>query len=274
MTAFGTRQYLRVANVKVFNKQGIGRDYTGLRCRFRVEKTSESGANKAKLQIYNLNSDSRTFIEGEDVSVELSGGYPGAIEILATGEVVSPGKAISTQKNPDWITTIEFSDGQKALRESTVNLSFAPGTPFQAIITQAIKSLGVSQGPSLFAVSATAIDGFSFSGTAKALLDKLTKRFGLDWSIQNGAVQVAPQGTPVPGIAILISSTTGLIGSIVKREKTIEFKHLINGELAPGKLLTVDTPTVTGAYKIRKVIFDGDSYEGPWFAEVEAEPLA
>ena len=115
-TALGTRQYLRICNVKVFDKQGAGRDYTGLRCKFEIEKTSESLPNASKIDIFNLNQDSRTFVEGDETSIEISAGYPNALEIIGTGQVVSPNKTVSRQKHPDWITTIEFTDGGKALR--------------------------------------------------------------------------------------------------------------------------------------------------------------
>ncbi len=270
VASLATEQYLRIGNLKVFNKIGLGRDYTGLRVKFVVERTSESTANVAKINIFNLNPQSRTFLEGEDMSIQLEAGYPGAIEIIASGNIT---KAISVQKHPDWITTIESGDGQKELRNNHLDLSFSPGTPFQAILTQAVSLLGVAQGPSAFAVPDIAVGGFSFSVTAKELIDKLSKRFGLEWSIQNGAVQISTDGVPVPGLAILISSTTGLIGNVVKRDKNIEFMNLLNGELIPGRLCSIRSLSMTGAFKIRKTVFDGDTHDGPWFAKVEAEPL-
>lgn len=282
----GTEQYLRVVKLAATSKQGQGKDYSGLRCKFTIEKTSESTANTSKIEIYNLNSDSRTFLEGKEMRVVLEAGYPGATEILTVGNIT---RAISVHNHPDWITTIESGDGQRELKDSHLDVSFAPGTTFQAIFLQGVKALGVTLGPTVFAIPQIATGGFSFSGTAKELMDKLAKRFSLEWSVQDGAVQVSTDGVPLPGIAISVSSTTGLIGNVVKTQVStaeknadsadngnfdgIQFQMLINGEVKPGRLIQVISQQANGFYKVRKVVFEGDTHDGPWFANVEAEPI-
>ena len=101
----------------------------------------------------------------------------------------------------------------------------------------------------------------------------MAKRFNFDWSVQDGAVQATQDGAPVPGLAILVSSSTGLIGNVVKRAEGIEFTTLLNGEIKPGRLLSIDSFDVKGFFKTRKVTFQGDTHDGPWFANVEAAPL-
>lgn len=274
----GTQQFLRLAKVSAFTKQGKGKDFTGLRCKFNIDKTSESTPNAAKIDIFNLSLDSRTFLEGKEMRLVVEAGYSSGTEIIASGDIT---KASSKLNHPDWITSIELGDGQVAMQEKHVDLSWSPGTPFQAIFSQAISALGVTAGPSLFGLSHIATGGFSFSGTAKGLLDKLSKRFGLEWSVQDGAVQVSEKGKPVPGSAVLISSTTGLLGNVVKTVTNgidkkidgIEFSALLNGQIKPGRLISVNSGTITGFYKVRKVTFDGDTHDGPWFSIVEAEPL-
>lgn len=268
--AIGTRQYLRVAELRAYDKLGIGRDYTGLRVQFKIEKTNESRSNKAVIKVFNLNPDSRTFLEGDDMRLELKAGYPGALEIVAAGDIT---KAVSIRKHPDWITEIELKDGGKALKENHVDFSFKAGTPYQAILTAALEGLGVTQGPSSFALSEIAIGGFSFSGTAKELLDKLARRFGLEWSVQNEAVQIGTEGTPLPALAPLVTSQTGLIGNVIKREKGIEFKTLLNGEIIPKHPVTVNSQDIAGEFEVRKVTIDGDTHGGPWYSMVEAEAI-
>jgi hypothetical protein len=203
--------------------------------------------------------------------IRLEAGYPESLEIVAAGDIT---KAVSRHESPDWITSVESGDGQTALREEHLDLSWAPGTPFQAVIAQAVKALGVTAGPSLFAVTDVAAGGFSFSGTAKNLMDVLAKRFDLNWSIQDGAVQVHDKGKPVPGIAVVISGENGLVGNVIKTDKGIEFKTLLNGEIKPGKFLSIVTSTLKGFYVARRVVLDGDTHDGPWFSMVEAEPIA
>lgn len=276
----GKESFLRVAEVKVFDKFGQGLDFTGLRVKFRAEKTSESIANTAKISIFNLKKESRTFLEGEDMTLQLDVGYPSKTETIVFGNIT---KALSDQKHPDWITTIEVGDGQKNLKEKHIDVSWKEGTPYQAILQQAISSLGLTLGPNTFAVSEIAGGGFSFSGKAKDLIDVLAKRFGVEWSVQNGAVEASTDKTPLPGTAAVVSSTTGLIGNVKKTARKdnkgksvvgIEFKNLINGDIAPGRAISVSSADVDGFFKVRKAVLDGDTHDGPWFVYAEAEALS
>lgn len=273
------QQFLRVANVTAFTKLGVTKDFTGLRCRFRIEKTTESTANTARIEILNLSQESRTFLEGDEMRIQLSAGYPGSVEILALGDIA---KAISKHEHPEWITVVESGDGQKALKEKHLDLSWAPGTPFQSIFLQAVEALGVTLGSNIFVITEIATGGYTHSGTVKELMDKLATRFNLEWSIQDGAIQTTSKEAPVPGLAVLVTSENGLLGNVIKTVvkqpdgsdiTTLAFKMLINGEIKPGKLVAMDTRDIKGVYKVLKVVFDGDTHDGPWFATVEAISL-
>jgi len=264
-----SKQFIRIANLTAFTKQGIGKDFTGLRIQFTIDKTSESSANKSVIKVFNLNGDSRRFLEGKDMSVSLKAGYPQAIEQIFLGDIA---KAISIRQSPDWLTRIECGDGEKKLTTSHIEKSWSAGTPFQAIIQQAIAGLGLSLGPQTIAVTDSALGGFSFSGKAKDLIDKLAKRFGFGWSVQDGAVQIVPDGETTLETAVVISPTTGLISNIIKTDKGIEFTNLLNSKLRPGRLISViGTNENNGFFKCRKVVMQGDTHDGPWFSKVEAE---
>lgn len=266
----GNDQYLRVANIKVFNAKGDGLDFTGLRTKFVIEKTSESTPNKAKIEIYNLKESSRTFLEAKEMRVILEVGYPKKIEGVASGNIT---KAFSRQEVPNWITTIESQDGQTELTENHIEESWSPGTPFQAMIAKGIEKLGLAKGPQVQAIAGAAAEGFSFSGTAKDMLDSFAQKFGFEWSVQDGAVQILPDKIPIPGVATVVSATSGLINNVVKTEKGIEFSNLINGGIAPGKLIKVESIGVRGFYKVRKATLTGDTHGDEWFVMAEAEPI-
>jgi len=274
-------KFLRVARFKTISSAGAGeaaipgvfgqKDYTGLRTQFKIAKTSESGANQAKITIFNLNEDSRTSLEEKDLKVVLECGYSGNVGELFRGDIL---KVASIKKGEDWLTHIEAGDGQKALQAKHIDKSWGPGTPFIAIIQQAILGLGLTQGPAVPVGADIALGGFSFSGPIKKLLDVLAKRFGFEWSVQNEVVQISYDGAPTLDIPVVINPRTGVIGNIIKREKGIEFKTLLDTEIKPGKTISVlESIVAAGAYKCRKAIFDGDSHEGPWYVAVECEPI-
>jgi len=271
MALTGKEQYLRQALIQVFAANGEGLDFTGLRTKFTIEKTSESTPNKSKIEIYNLKQDSRTFLESEDMKVLLEVGYPSNLEVVASGNIT---KAFSRQEVPNWISTIESQDSLKELTENHVEESWAPGTPFQTMFAKGLEKLGLSQGPQLQAIAGAASEGFSFSGTAKDLLDMFSMKFGLEWSAQEGAVQVLPAGAAIPGVATVVSSTSGLINNVVKTSKGIEFTNLINGGISPGKIIKVESIGVSGFYKVRKTTLSGDTHGDSWFVQAEAEVVA
>ncbi len=274
-------QFLRIVRFKTVLTSGAGeaaipgivglKDYTGLRTQFKISKTSESAPNKGTIKIFNLNQASRTELERDDLKVILEAGYPGGVEELFKGDVA---KVSSVKVAPDWITTLECGDGEKSLRVKHIDKSWGAGTPFSAIIGQALLGLGLTQGPNVPVGADIAIGGFSFSGPIKRLMDLMAKRFGFEWNVQNETVQISMDGVPTLDVPVIINPRTGVIGNIIKREKGIEFKTLLNPKIKPGITISVLESIISaGNYKCRKVDFDGDSHAGPFFATVEAEPI-
>lgn len=261
--------YLRKATVAIAPKAGgEGIAVSDLRISFNIEKSSESNPNVSKISIYNLNPTNRAFLESEKLQVVLSAGYETYQEIIFAGDIR---KASSMRTGPDWVTTIESGDGEAALTEVTTDKSYGPGTDLKTVFNDLIGGLGLSKGNvDLSGVTATVQNGLTVSGRNKEQLDELTKKQGLEWSVQNGAVQVTKQGAATQVEAVLISPETGLIGAPAKREKGIEFTAALNPKLVPGRSVQVQGSAINGVYVVRKATFDGDTREGNWTVKVEA----
>lgn len=98
---------------------------------------------------------------------------------------------------------------------------------------------------------------------------------GVKWNTQNGSIQLYPKGGSATPLAVLINSSTGLVGLPSKTENGILVRSLLNHRLVPGgkfKLETKDgAKTGSGTYTIVSVKHVGDTQEGDFYTEAEGE---
>lgn len=279
-------QYLRRAKLTVANKVGQGFDFEGLRVSGKIVKSNESNANTAEISIYNLSDNSRFFFEEENLFISLDLGYAGIddLEGNSTGSIENvfkgniskdQGKTSSFRDGSEWVTKIEAGDGEKELQTSHTEISFGKGTPFTAIINQLLQTFGLAKGSQAVVGEGIARNGFSASGKSKDILDRLAERFGFTWSVQSGALQVTRNNIPTPEVATVVSPTTGLISSVIKREKGVEFTTLLNPQILPGRAVNIiQTATIaSGFFKVTRVVMDFDTHGPNWTSQVEALPL-
>lgn len=245
---------------------------------FNVEQDDSNVSNKAKIQVYNLSEDSRTFLEQENMVVFLNVGYESGVSNLFFGDISESG-ITEKRSGPDIITTIECADAQKLLQSANIQIGLGPGASNRQIVNMAASklNLAVSQAETLPLLNYT--QGFSFSGQVKELLNKLTQTHGFKWSIQNGELLIlSPKGTDLQD-AVVISPETGLIGYPTKNKDNIEFECLINSSIRPGRAAILKSKRIkdpSGAkLKINKAHFEGDSNgQGPFKVKVEGTLIA
>lgn len=254
---------------------------TDLRISFDIDKTSGSNPNTAKIQIYNLNKSNRGILKTkDDLTLILEVGYGESLEQLFTGDVM---RSFTQRSGADFITTIEVDDGGQALTEAKLDKSYEAGTNEKTIIEdalQAMKDTGQVIIGSLTALKdEVAQNGFSASGTAKGILDKIMPKQGLEFSIQDNEVQILEEDQDTGEEAILLTPQTGLIGSPsvgligkkAKKTEGISFRALIQTtKFRPGRLVNIVSRDMDGFFKIVKASFNGDTHSEPWFADCEA----
>lgn len=264
-----SRFYLRKALLTVGSKQ------FSTRIAFDIKKDDESDPNKAKIQLYNLSLDSRSYLEKTNEIIRLEAGYEDEIGIIFMGDILKNG--VRHERNGgDIITTVMCGDGQKSIVDAYVDISMGKGTTCQQIVTAAVNKLkeyGLSVRIISGDLSKQFLQGKTYSGSVRQLLDEVTAFCGLKWSCQNNSIQIYPkEGTPASSV-FLISSESGLIGLPSKGENGIIFRCLLNAQLIPQNFIQLQTKqtTGTGTYKIISVHHVGDSREGDWYTEIEGE---
>jgi hypothetical protein len=195
----------------------------GVRIVFKVEKSSERTTNRAEIDIYNLSSDTRGKIEaGSRNRISLCAGYvqAGGAQQIFRGDIVQVEHRIET---PEVITHIEAEDGQAALRQTRVSMSFEAGATALWVIDKIVNELkiqvpnsliGWQPGPAL--TNREYNHGFSFTGPAVEALDKVSKYLEARWMVTDGILHLLPlNGTLGLGQTseIYISPESGMIGS-------------------------------------------------------------
>src|SRR5207342_994789 len=118
-----------------------------------------------------------------------------------------------TFDGPDIITEFELGDGVTEIRDTVISKGYNKNVKSELILKDVAKEMGL---PLTLASNAPQRDwknGLSYHGSARVLLDKVTKATGLEWSIQNGNLQVVEKGMVTTRQGIEISMYSGMIGS-------------------------------------------------------------
>jgi len=257
--------YLRNARLSVGTKQ------FRTRIAFNIGKSGNGkSSNKGKVSVYNLSEDSRSFIEKSEDLMKLEAGYGGNYSVLYLGDIK---KVEHSRSGPDVITTLECGDGEKKLADSHIEISLGPDAKANQVINAAVDALGIARGV-IKGIPQTAFkNGFSFSGKVSDLLDRMSKKEELEWSIQDNALQIFPVGQDTGEIAVLLNDRTGLIGVPNKTEDGFVAKSLLNPDIIPGRQVQVESKFLTGkaVFIAENVSHVGDVYEGDFLTQVEGK---
>ena len=89
-------------------------------------------------------------------------------------------------------------------------------------------------------------------------------------------LQVLPRGRALQRSAVVLSPSTGLVGSPkIGKGRVASAVAIIQPDLQPGRLVDLRASTVSGVYRIEEVEFEGETHGTPWYANLQLrEPRA
>lgn len=264
-------------------------DFEGLDYDFDVLLQRRSKPNQATIIVYNLSEVSRNLLTEEGKGIELFAGY-GANEnrrLIFRGTIAN---ALHEYQAPNWVTTIYSGDGQKSFDDTLFSKSYSFGTPVKQIIRDCANTMGL---PLEFETDKVDFQdilyGESYSAKTSRVLDRITKDYGLEWSVQFGILEIREAGKPraKDSTAVKLAGNTGLLETPIVTDKGIEAISLLNHEIRPGRLIEIDAKVSTVQYKnvLRKKVpvtsangiyiadqvrHTGNNYGGRFVTEVEA----
>lgn len=112
-------------------------------------------------------------------------------------------------------------------------------------------------------------DGAVVSGSAFREMNFICSSLGLSWSIQDGKLQIIQLGKALDGKAILLSASTGMIGSpTVDTDGVLTVTMLLAPDVFPGRKLVLDSQRLKGQYRIEVCEYQGDTYEKDWYIKL------
>ncbi len=253
-----------------------------LNCQFSVKKTLKpKSPNTCDLAIFNLSPDHRKTLEqAKTQTVNLTAGYVGAMSLIYSGEVRN---AWTHNEGPEIITVMSSGDGENALQTSQISTSFGPKVPLFISLQNIAQSLGVGMGNVLRVSTELQLKegiksayprGTAFCGNAAEALTRLCYSAGLEWSIQNGQIQVLELGKPLLGKVVEISADTGMVGSpSCDNKKVVSFTTLLIPELVPGAQVFLNTANLKGFYRLEAVEYTGEVMGDEWYAKCQAKVI-
>lgn len=268
-----------------------------LRVTFKVKKTLAKEPNTAEVVIYNLSEQTRSALQGPARRVVLSAGYEETLAAIFVGDARD---CDSVPEGPTWQTTLQLGDGERAYRHGRVNESFRAGVSVASVLQKIADEMGLD-GSRIGGVPELRgrqyVSGYAARGRSSRELDRILKGFGLEWSIQDGQLQVlAPQaataevvveltpetglvGSPTlntpEGAGRYVSAFTGEVTSTGTGKPTLRATSLLQPEIRPGRRVRVDSEEtgISGLFRVTSVEHVGDTHGGEWYSRIEAVPV-
>lgn len=275
-----TQLFKRSVDIVVGNKR-----LTNLDCAFEVEKSIRAEPNRCSLKIYNLAEDTRSAFEQiaprkrwqtKGIPVRIEAGYEKDRAVLWLGELRNVYTEID---GPDWVTSMDSGDGYLAFQNARVNLSYGPMTPVATVFQGLIAQLGIGVGNAAQALASLKVDGIGklyphghvLSGSVAQELTDFCHSAGLEWSIQDGVLQILDRGQALRGKALLVSSDTGMIGSpSVDVDGIASLKTLMIPDVRVGSMLVLAAERIKGTFRLEKATWTGDTSSDDWFISMQA----
>ncbi len=215
--------YNRVCSLVIGKEGGEGKELSGLRISFSIEKGSTKSPNKCSCRIWNMNDSTREQVSVIGNVLILKAGYSediGAVQIFA-GTVI---RALTVREGPDWVTVIEMQDGFFEFRDAKASLSFAPGATTSQVLQGVASKFGLPIRALPEFTDKQYPAGFAFVGRVRDAMDKVCELAGLEWSIQGQEIQIIKKGGVFKQKAIVLSSDTGMVGSPEQESQTMTEK--------------------------------------------------
>ena len=264
----------RVELVNLTNQQSL--TVTDLRVKFDIRKKRKADENVGKISIYNLSPNSRFIMQAPatdagdgQTQISLFTGYQDTeISLLFKGV----GNIVSEYNEPDWVTSIEATDGVDKLGAVVFEKRYIAGTPVVQIVTDIISASGMPVG-SLGAVTGVLRKSRTFSGPVDKILGDLQSTYEFTFDVQNEVASTKTNVGVDPSQIVRLGISNGLIGYPKKKGKIVQVECLLNPAIRTNGsvLLTTQVQGLTALYTVKKVDVRGDTWGGAWTMSLELE---
>ena len=231
----------------------------------------------------------------------LQAGYDaGNYGIVFQGEVAQYTRG--KENNVDSFLEIRAGDGDLFYNFGFVNQSFPAGTTD----AQVVRAVGghtdtpVDPAALQFLNENIPTGGVILSsrgqvafGLARIIMRDIARNNLARWSVQNGVIKLIPLNGYLPGEAVVLNSTTGMIGVPEATDQGVKVRCLLNAKITVGNTIRINQGDITtttvkdrfypnstvqlpfvanttrdGLYAVLVVQHSGDTRDVPWYTDI------
>lgn len=246
-------QFGRAIKLIVAGKNGAGLDLSLFRIKFSVKKSGVMTPNVADIRVYNLDPQTAASIQAEFTQVVLQAGYLSNLGVIFQGNIKQC--IIGRESATDTFIDIIAGDGDQAYCFAIINKSIAAGSDASQHIAAAFDALasqGVSQGYNGISnvIGLPKLPrGKVMYGNARDHIRQISNSNNYVASIQDEQTVFVKQTTYVPGVAVVLTTKTGMVGTPEQSVEGIKIKCLLNPKIKVHSRIKVDNRSVA-QYKL------------------------
>lgn len=271
---FGRKIDLTIGTIKI---EGVA--FPGLRVVAKVLRSLKTTANSASVTVYGLSPEHRSALtKTQSPTVALTAGYDKQLTRLFVGQAVHVHHEKLVEAG-DITTTVSTTDGGGAQQTARVKKTFPPGAKAGDVMAELVKALGIKvgnlsqakarlnagKGATVFA------EGVTLTGNASAELTALCRSCGLEWSIQDGALQVLDAAKALDSAAIVLDSSLLMGTPSISNKGIVQGMTFLQKDFTPGRQVQIAHEFVSGIFRLEKCEYILDSYADDWTVKFEAK---
>lgn len=257
------RIYKRIIRVVIGEDDGTAISIDSLYIQIEVKKVISGKPNEGYVNIYNLAKSTEDRIREKGVRIRVFAGYDDQPTLIHDGDIR---RVDRDRTDVDRITTITIGGNVVKLSQAIFNQSYSGQVQVKQIVQDAIPSFGID------AINLDQIPNdaflydFSFTGKTGDLLDKILDPIKVQWYENDNFIKFSLRGQGLDPV-IFLTKNTGLIGSASVTDKGIKFRSVLNGRIAIGDRIKIESQLVSGTYKVIQALHKGDNREGEFITE-------
>jgi hypothetical protein len=283
------RKYLRRASL-VVAVGADGLDLSALHFKFSIRQQDLQTPNNATFRIYNLADATAQQIQKEFTRVILQAGYEGSdFGTMFDGTIVQVRRG--RENAADSYVDIVAADGDENLNFAIVNAAVSAGSSYKDRVDALTKAMGVTQGHVAELPAGELPRGRTYYGMARDHMRGLALGTDTKWSVQNGQLVLIPLQGYLPGEAVVLTSTTGMVGQPEQTQDGIKVRCLIDPRIKIGARVNIDNKSVQqahlnlniagsaqnafipsiaddGFYRVVVAEHDGDTRGNDWYSDL------
>lgn len=291
-------QFIRKISLVAGAITGEAIDLSELQIKFSVTSATVQTPRYLEARLYNVSPQTLNSLQNEFAQVQLKAGYQGGpFGIIFNGLIAQIRRG--RENNTDSYVDIIAADADYAHNQTPINLTLEAGwtradqqkacvQELRASTTDEASTFKVGYSPEMS--DAQAPRGLTMWGMTRDELRRHAEAIGAQWSIEDQKVFFVDYLGYIPGDAIVLNSTTGLIGVPVQTIDGVNFRCLLSPNMKTGRLVQINNSDINsttlvspvapndpfflpnlapgdGIYKVYKLKHIGDTRNLEWYTE-------